>query len=88
LQAEIAELRPKVIFILGKQAAGFVLSKLDIQEFNLAKNFNYRVFVHNNISYIPIHHPSFILVYKRKQMNLYVHALQKIVKKILLAFSV
>lgn len=81
LENEIKELGPSVIFLLGKQVAGFVLGKLGIKSFELDENFNYRAFEVNNISYIPIHHPSFVLVYRRKHMGKYAKKIQKIVEK-------
>jgi len=81
LENEIKELGPSIIFLLGKQVAGFVLTKLGIKSFELDENFNYRAFKVNAILYIPIHHPSFVLVYKRKYMGKYAKKIQKIVEK-------
>lgn len=61
LTDEIEELKPKTIFLLGKQVAKFVLEKNSIYNFSLDEQFNYDSFIINDISYVPVHHPSFIL---------------------------
>lgn len=88
LRAEVTELRPKVIFLLGKQVAGFVLEKLGLNEFRLDENFKYRGFIYDDVLYVPIHHPSFILVYKRKKVQDYIAALQQVFVKAKSAKSV
>jgi len=76
LELEISKLEPKVIFLLGKQVASFVLSKVGISNFVLDENFKYQ-----DITYVPVHHPSFVLVYKRKQMTKYINQIRSVVKK-------
>jgi len=78
LEDEIHELTPSVVFLLGKQVATFVLKKLEISEFNLDENFNYSSFDVNNIKYVPVHHPSFVLVYKRKYLDDYINSIQSL----------
>ena len=75
---EINDLTPSIVFLLGKQVATFVLKKLSIKEFRLDENFNYTLFDVNNIVYIPVHHPSFVLVYKRKYLNDYITSIQSL----------
>ncbi|HMJ47817.1 MAG TPA: uracil-DNA glycosylase family protein [Ferruginibacter sp.] len=75
-EVELKLLKPSVVFLLGKQVATFVLKKLSISEFALDENFNYSAFTINNIQFIPIHHPSYILVYKRKFIPQYMDAIQ------------
>ncbi len=77
---EIRTLKPSKVFLLGKQVASFVLNKYSIKDVNLCKEFNYNHFVVNGISYIPIHHPSYILVYKRKHLNKYVASIRALCK--------
>jgi uracil-DNA glycosylase len=69
---EIETFKPKKIFLLGKQVAQFVLEKNLIKSFTLDDHFNYESYVINDIVYVPIHHPSFILVYKRKFIEDYI----------------
>lgn len=81
LESETSELNPQVIFLLGKQVATFVLSKLGVSDFSLDENFKYKGFTIKGITYVPVHHPSFVLVYKRKQMSKYINQIRAIVKK-------
>jgi uracil-DNA glycosylase len=69
---EIETLKPKTIFLLGKQVAQFVLEKHSITSFLFNEQFNYEPFIINDISYVPVHHPSFILVYRRKYIDNYI----------------
>jgi len=81
LESEIKELEPSVVFLLGKLVAGFVLEKVGIHAFDLDENFTYRVFQVGNIAYVPVHHPSFVLVYKRKQLKKYISKIQSVMLK-------
>jgi uracil-DNA glycosylase len=81
LESEVNELNPQIIFLLGKQVASFVLSKIGVFDFRLDENFKYKVFTINGITYVPVHHPSFVLVYKRNKMNKYINQIRSIVKK-------
>jgi DNA polymerase len=75
-EIEIDELKPSIVFLLGKQVALFVMKKLGIKEITFSENFQYQTFEINNITFIPIHHPSYILVYKRKYLNSYINSIQ------------
>ena len=66
LLKEIQALQPQLVFLLGKQVSDFVTSALDIQVSNSSSTFEYESYYKNGVTYIPIHHPSYILVYKRK----------------------
>jgi Uracil-DNA glycosylase len=72
LELEINHLKPKIIFLLGKQVASFVLKQHNIQEIQLSDEFHYQTYSVNGILFIPIHHPSYILVYKRKMVDNYI----------------
>ncbi|MGV8137072.1 MAG: uracil-DNA glycosylase family protein [Mangrovibacterium sp.] len=71
---EIAILNPSVIFLLGKEVAQFVLGKQRYNSFSLDDDFNYQSFNIDGILYVPVHHPSFILVYRRKFIDKYMSA--------------
>jgi len=68
---EIEDLAPNIIFLLGKQVASFVMKKFLISEINL------------DINFIPIHHPSYILVYKRKKVDKYIDNIQSLFSNLL-----
>lgn len=80
LESETIQLHPKVVFLLGKQVASFVLRQLDVSAYSLDENFRYESFKLNGITYVPVHHPSFVLVYKRKHLNKYVNQIRSIIK--------
>lgn len=78
---EINQLTPSIVFLLGKQVAKFVLKKMGIDDFNLSDDFKYEVFEFGETQFVPVHHPSFILVYKRKFINKYKESLQLLCEK-------
>ncbi len=79
LENEITLLNPRLIFLLGKQVATFVLNENGIKDYYLDEDFEYKSFkVVNNI-FIPIHHPSYILVYKRKRLQNYIKNIESII---------
>ena len=80
LKNEIDSLNPSLIFLLGNQVSEFVLNKYGIKEFSLNDNFEYKSFKVGNYRLIPIHHPSFILVYKRKRLQDYTKNIDRLIK--------
>ena len=81
LTLELDYFKPKLVFLLGKPVAAFVLNKYGIKDFSLDNEFNYTVYQTENTVFVPIHHPSYILVYKRKLVELYIHGIQSIIEK-------
>ncbi|MDO6435590.1 uracil-DNA glycosylase family protein [Flavitalea sp. BT771] len=73
---ELENLRPATVYLLGKQVATFILKKLSGDKPILPEDFTYTSVRINNISFIPVHHPSYILVYKRKMLEQYVKHVQ------------
>lgn len=80
LVSEIDEAKPKVIFLLGIKTATFVLKKIGFKTPKLS--YEYKIFEHENKWYVPIHHPSYIMIYKRKEKDLYIRAVKSIIEKI------
>ena len=80
---EILALKPSIIFLLGKQVANFVLSKHSRKIISLNDDFNYEYIEINNILYVSVHHPSFILVYRRKWIDNYKNGISKFFEDIL-----
>ena len=76
LQEEITEFKPKIVFLLGKQVADFVNER---KSEGLSDNFDYKTIKRDNTVYVPVHHPSYILVYKRKQLDSYIAGISKII---------
>jgi len=79
LEKEIDYLKPGFIFLLGKQVASFILKCYDIKDYSLNNEFVYDYFNINNSKVIPIHHPSFILIYKRKKLQQYTDGIKAVI---------
>lgn len=73
---ELELLRPKTVFLLGKQVSDFVFKKLSLPKVSLNDDFFYQSFETDGTSFVPVHHPSYILVYKRKRLQEYTTSLQ------------
>ncbi len=80
---ELEVLKPSIVFLLGKQVASFVMKKISKEPVIFPEDFDYKTTFYNGTFYVPVHHPSYILVYKRKQLDLYIENIQKIYKKII-----
>jgi uracil-DNA glycosylase len=78
LNTEITELQPKLVFLLGKQVGDFVTENKALK---YSDSFEYKSYQKDNTIYVPVHHPSYILVYKRQQMNSYINGISKIINK-------
>lgn len=80
-EEELAMFHPSVVFLLGKQVATFVLKKFDIKSVTFDESFNYNPILIKDILFIPIHHPSYILVYKRKFITNYISKIRALIRK-------
>lgn len=80
---EIEELKPKIVFLLGKIVSDFILNKIFIKSYHLDETFNYQSYLFEGIVYIPIHHPSFILVYRRKRVVDYINGISNNLRNLL-----
>jgi len=79
---ELNTLNPSVVFLLGKQVSTFVMKRFGIKEIALSENFEYNTIEIDGTFFVPIHHPSYILVYKRKLLNSYIKNIQGICRKL------
>lgn len=75
-QWELETLKPKTVFLLGNQVASFVLDKLSHHKPSFSNGFNYQSFDIEGIHFIPIHHPSYVLVYKRRLLGQYIEGIR------------
>jgi uracil-DNA glycosylase len=73
---ELENLKPTTVFLLGKQVATFIMKRFANEKPMLDDAFHYTRFNFRNIRFIPIHHPSYILVYKRKILDEYIKQVQ------------
>ncbi|MDD2776668.1 MAG: uracil-DNA glycosylase family protein [Gallionella sp.] len=79
LLLEISILKPKFVFLLGKQVSDFVHKKNGIKPSNPKFFFDYQPIHFLGTQVISIHHPSYILIYKRSQVAGYAEAIQRVI---------
>ena len=79
LISEIQALSPQVVLLLGRQVAGHVLRKLGSRLSALDIGFRYRAFMVAGVAYVPIHHPSFVLIYQRRNLKTYMSQIRKVI---------
>lgn len=82
LEVEINELSPKLIFLLGGQVTESISKKYSIH-FEKWHEFDYTVQKYKDFYFVPIHHPSYIYVYKRKRVKEYIASIENIINKLL-----
>jgi uracil-DNA glycosylase family 4 len=80
-EQELDEMNPSLVFMLGKQVSTFVFKKLSEYIPVLDDSFNYSGYMIGQTKFIPIHHPSYILVYKRKYIDKYKENIQRIISE-------
>ena len=82
LNVEINELEPKIVFLLGWKVIDAVSRSfsLDLETWD---GFDYTFQKHGNVYYVPIHHPSYIYVYKRKMIDDYIDGLVRVITRLL-----
>lgn len=82
LLSEIHTMSPKIVFLLGERVYSSVGKHLKI-DFEKWNDFEYHYTEFRGTYYVPIHHPSYIYVYKRKRVNEYVESVEKIINQLL-----
>ena len=75
IEEELHVLKPKIVCLLGKQVSDFIISKM-----NLYKESD-SVYSLWEITFLTAYHPSYISVYKRKNMQEYIDNLTSLIKK-------
>jgi len=78
---ELAAMKPKLVFLLGKQVASFIYDKVGGGLVELSDDFHFSSFSYEGTTFVPVHHPSFILVYKRKFITEYTEGIQQYISK-------
>ena len=81
LTTEINYFAPKIILLLGKQVASFVLKNKGVSKVDLDGKFNYRLIFIEGIYYLPVHHPSYVLIYKRKHVQNYIAKIKQVLSR-------
>lgn len=81
-EKEIEFLKPKLVFLLGGKVSNKIIKQKFQKNSSLDKDFKYEYYILDGVKYIPIHHPSYIHIYKRKKMEDYILSLSSIIKSI------
>lgn len=82
LLSEVHEMAPRIVFLLGEKVYSSVGKHLKI-EFEKWNDYEYHYKEFNGTYYVPIHHPSYIYVYKRKEIDSYIEGVEKILCQLL-----
>lgn len=82
LRSEINELSPQIVFLLGGKVIDAISRSYSLS-FGKWNEFDYAVTKQNNTYFVPIHHPSYIYVYKRKRIDEYIKGLELIISRFL-----
>lgn len=78
LSRDIDEASPQLVVTLGQQVSTFLRLQMGIrpEKSRLPEDFSYRsCLLSNNVEMLPVHHPSFIYIYRRKYVNDYVESI-------------
>lgn len=79
---EIHAMSPQIIFLLGERVYSTVGKNMNV-EFDKWNDFDYHYREIDGIYYVPIHHPSYIYIYKRKRIDDYISGVEKIIHLLL-----
>ena len=82
LLLEMDILNPKIVFLLGEKVYSSVGRHLEI-DFKKWNNFDFYYKCYKTKYFVPIQHPSYIYVYKRKQMDEYIDSISKLLNYLL-----
>lgn len=82
LIAELDEMAPKIIFLLGEKVYSSIGDRLKI-DFEKWSGYEYQFKEHNGMYFVPIQHPSYIYVYKRKYIDEYINGIECIINQLL-----
>ncbi|MCL2610617.1 MAG: hypothetical protein FWE02_02955 [Defluviitaleaceae bacterium] len=75
-EIEIKVIKPKTIFLLGTQVRDTISRSFSLK-FPAIEEFNYQSIEYRTMNFIAIHHPSYVYIYKRKQINNYMEGILK-----------
>jgi DNA polymerase len=81
LDSEIERFSPQAVFLLGNKVANAVAQHYKIS-FDKWTEYDFNPKYHNGIYFVPIQHPSYVHIYKRKTITDYVEAIVKIINSI------
>lgn len=76
---ELNTIKPSIVFLLGKKVSDFVLKQHKKHDKTI--KITNGSWVHNEITFVSIYHPSYVYVYKRKFISDYVENVQAIIER-------
>jgi DNA polymerase len=79
---EIKTISPQIIFLLGSKVIDAVSKHYSI-ELKKWSEFDYNATKHGGSFFVPVHHPSYVYVYKRKRIDEYITSIQKIITNLI-----
>lgn len=82
LQTEIRIMSPQIVFLLGNNVTSSVAKHMHVK-FEKWNHFEYSYQKIEGIYYVPVHHPSYIYVYKRRNIPDYINGIKKIINQLL-----
>ena len=83
LEYEIKIIKPAIIVLLGLKVANFCFPRMFGHKAALPNNFGYQPKQTGEASFIPVHHPSFINVYRKKQQTAYRNSIRRMIESLL-----
>lgn len=69
--AELAQLRPQRIVLLGQLVSDFVAQKLNLRFRSRRREFDFPAAQRGGVTFLAAYHPSYVLVYKRRKLDVY-----------------
>lgn len=70
---------PRKVILFGRQVSDFVATKLNLEFGAQSGEFDFPIATSGDIQYLSAYHPSYVLVYKRRKLDLYKSALRNFV---------
>ena len=80
LKGEIASVNPKVELLLGEKVTEGVAKERSMILPSI-NGYQYQAIEHHGIQYIPVHHPSYIHIYRHDEVEQYISAVAQLVKQ-------
>jgi DNA polymerase len=74
---EVFHVKPRYVVLLGLQVAKYISCQFGFAISPFGTGYDYRTYEHAGLAFIPIHHPSYILIYRRKHLDSYVKGVCK-----------
>jgi DNA polymerase len=81
LVSEVEVMAPRVVLLLGRQVANYVFIQLGTSSFSLGSGFDYTALVVGGVAYVPVHHPSYVLVYQRGCLASYIDHICRVIRE-------